>query len=66
MLIQCMLAIFTALIWRGRSTPPDCGLTLEQIKDELLNGRDLSKKGSRKRQLEYAEHTARKAIEQMQ
>ncbi len=40
------------------------GLTLEQIKDELLNGRDLSKKGSRKRQLEYAERTARKAIEQ--
>jgi hypothetical protein len=41
------------------------GLTLEQIKGELLNGRDLSKKGSRKRQLEYAEHTARKAIEQI-
>jgi hypothetical protein len=41
------------------------GFTLEQIKDELLNGRDLSKKGSRKRQLEYAERTARKAIEQM-
>jgi hypothetical protein len=42
------------------------GLTLEQIKIELLNGRDLSKKGSRKRQLEYAERTARKAMEQMQ
>jgi hypothetical protein len=42
------------------------GFTLEQIKDELLNGRDLSKKGSRKRQLEYAERTARKAIEQIQ
>lgn len=42
-----------------------CGLTLEQIKDELLNGRDLSKKGNRKRQFEYAERTARKAIEQM-
>jgi hypothetical protein len=42
-----------------------CGLTLEQIKDELLNGRDLSKKGNRKRQLEYAERTARKALEQM-
>jgi DNA primase RepB-like protein len=40
------------------------GLTFEQIKDELLNGRDLSKKGNRKRQLEYAERTARKAIEQ--
>ena len=40
------------------------GLTLEQIKDELLNGRDLSKKGSHKRQLEYVERTARKAIDQ--
>jgi hypothetical protein len=43
-----------------------CGLTVEQIKDELLIGRHLSKKGSRKRQLEYAERTARKAVEQMQ
>ena len=42
------------------------GLTLEQITDKLFNGRDLSKKGSRKRQLEYADRTARKAIEQMQ
>jgi hypothetical protein len=41
------------------------GLTLEQIKDELLGGRDLSKKGSRQRQLEYAERTARKAIDQI-
>ncbi len=41
------------------------GLTLEQIKEALLDGRDLSKKGNRKRQLEYAERTARKAIEQM-
>jgi len=41
------------------------GLILEQIKDELLNGRDLKKKSNRKRQLEYAERTARKAIEQI-
>jgi hypothetical protein len=40
----------------------DSGLTLEQIKSELLNGRDLSKKGNRKRQIEYAERTARKAL----
>jgi hypothetical protein len=39
-----------------------CGLTFEQIKDELLNGRDLSKKGSRKRQVEYAQRTAEKAL----
>jgi hypothetical protein len=38
------------------------GLTLEQIRDNLLNGRDLSKKGSRKRQLEYVERTVRKAL----
>ncbi len=43
-----------------------CGLTLEQIKDELLVARDLRKKGSRKRQVEYAERTARKAVEQAQ
>ena len=42
-----------------------CGLTLEQIKAELLDGRDLGKKGSRRRQIEYAERTARKTIEQM-
>jgi len=39
------------------------GLTLEQIKTELLDGRDLGKKGNHKRQVEYAERTARKAIE---
>jgi len=39
-----------------------CGLTFEQIRDELLNERDLSKKGSRKRQVDYADRTASKAI----
>jgi hypothetical protein len=29
---------------------------MEGMKDELLDGRELNKKGSRKRQLEYAEH----------
>jgi hypothetical protein len=38
-----------------------CGLTTEQINDELLNGRDLSKKGNLKRQVEYARRTAQKA-----
>jgi hypothetical protein len=38
------------------------GLTVEQIKAELLQGRDLSKKGNRKRQLEYAARTAEKAL----
>ena len=41
-----------------------CGRTMEQIKDELLDG-EISKKGTRKRQLEYAERTARKAVDQM-
>jgi hypothetical protein len=58
--IRCMAAIFTAPTWRGPNTLP-----LGEIKNELLNGRDLAKKGSRKRQLEYVERTARKAIEQM-
>jgi hypothetical protein len=39
-----------------------CGLTHEQIRDELLNGRDLSKKGSRKRQIEYVMRTTEKAL----
>jgi hypothetical protein len=39
-----------------------CGLTLDQIKDELLGGRDLSKKGNRKRQIEYVTRTAEKAL----
>src|SRR5712692_5519944 len=39
-----------------------CGLTLEQIKDELLNGRDLGKKGDHKRQVEYVTRTAEKAL----
>src|SRR5216684_3344739 len=39
-----------------------CGLTKEQIKAELLNGRDLSKKGDHKRQVEYVTRTAEKAL----
>ena len=40
-----------------------CGRTMEQIKDELLDG-EISKKGTRKRQ-EYAERAARKAVDQI-
>jgi len=39
-----------------------CGLTFEQIRDKLLHGRDLGKKGSYKRQLEYVTRTAEKAL----
>jgi hypothetical protein len=52
------------MAWATHAADRGLTLTLEQIKDELPNGRDLSKKGSRKRQLEYAERTARKAMEQ--
>jgi hypothetical protein len=62
--IRATAAIFTGLTWRVTNAPGR-GLTLEQIRDELLNERDLSKKSSRKRQLECAERTVRKAIEQV-
>jgi DNA primase RepB-like protein len=39
----------------------ECGLTLAQMKEELLNGRDLSK-GNCKRQMEYVARTAEKAL----
>lgn len=38
------------------------GLSLEAIRDSILNARDLSHKGNRKRQLEYAARTAEKAM----
>ena len=38
------------------------GLSQEQIKHEILNGRNLSKKGSASRRLAYAVRTASKAI----
>lgn len=41
---------------------PSRGLTLEKINDELLNGRDLSKRGKRERQAEYVTRTAEKAF----
>jgi hypothetical protein len=37
-------------------------LSREQIEHEILNGRDLSKKGSASRRLAYAMRTASKAI----
>jgi hypothetical protein len=37
------------------------GLSQQEIAQEILNGRDLSKKGSRSRQTKYAARTARKA-----
>jgi hypothetical protein len=38
------------------------GLGLEAIRDAILNARDLSHKGNRKRQLNYASRTAEKAL----
>jgi len=39
--------------------------TIEQIEEELLDRSRFQKKSNRGRQLEYAERTARKALEQM-
>jgi hypothetical protein len=39
-----------------------CGMKLEQVREELLKGRDLSKKGNRKRQIEYVMRTTVKAL----
>jgi hypothetical protein len=39
-------------------------MTLEQIKAELLDGHDLTKKGTGGRPIEYAERAAPKAVEQ--
>src|SRR5262249_62232395 len=39
-----------------------CGLSREQIEHEILNSRDLSKKGPPLRRLAYAMRTASKAI----
>jgi hypothetical protein len=39
-----------------------CGLSQEQIEHEILNSRDLSKKGPPLRRLAYEARTARKAI----
>jgi hypothetical protein len=48
------------MAWAHRAV--GCGLTLDQIRDELLNGRDLSKKSNRKRQVEYVMRTVEKAL----
>lgn len=39
-----------------------CGLTEEQVRDEILNARDLSKKGRIQRRFNYAERAAIKAL----
>ena len=41
------------------------GLTAEEIRDTIRGARDLSHKGGHKRQREYAERTADKAVRQM-
>jgi hypothetical protein len=42
------------------------GFPKQQIKDEILNARDLSKKGAPRRQLDYAQRTAIKALSTVQ
>ncbi len=45
-------SLLSAVFGKKASMPLGGGPTLEQIKDDLLNARDLSKKGSRNRQVE--------------
>ena len=40
------------------------GLSASEIRAEIMRTRDLSKKGTEKRQREYAERTAGKAVRQ--
>ena len=42
----------------------DMGLSASEIRAAIMEARDLAKKGSIKRQREYAERTAGKAIRQ--
>jgi hypothetical protein len=55
-------AICIAQTWRGLSTAASRGLPEQQISDEILHARDLSKKGGPGRQLNYAQRTAIKAL----
>ena len=55
---SCYGAIFTARAVHAAAS----GLSQEQIEHEILNSRDLSKKGPPLRRLAYATRTARKAI----
>ncbi len=59
--IHAMRATCTAPIWRGRGNAAAVGLSAGEIRAEA---RDLAKKGSAKRQHEYAERTAGKAVRQ--
>lgn len=42
------------------------GLSEQQIREQIIGARDLSKKGEPARQLDYAERTARKAVHAVQ
>jgi len=59
-------AIFTGLTWHRRNRAPAAVSRSNKSRIQLFNGRHLSKQGSRKRQLEYAQRTGRKTIEKMQ
>ncbi|HZB88042.1 MAG TPA: hypothetical protein VE291_05240 [Terracidiphilus sp.] len=52
----------TDLAWARHAAAT--GLSVSEIRSEILQGRDLSKKGDPRRQREYAERTAGKAIRQ--
>ena len=60
--IRATPATCIAPIWLGRGMPPAMGSSAAEIRAELMRARDLSKKGNLKRQREYAERTADKAV----
>jgi hypothetical protein len=60
--MQATAAIFTARIRRELYMLVGRGLSQEQIEHEILNSRDLSKKGPPLHRLAYATRTPSKAI----
>jgi hypothetical protein len=54
-----VLARFWSTVFRRRLSR---GRPEQQIRDEILHARDLSKKGGPERQLNYARRTATKAV----
>jgi hypothetical protein len=56
------VVIFTARILAWALHVAARGLSQQQIEHEILNSRDLSRKGPASRRLTYAERTAVKAI----
>jgi hypothetical protein len=60
-----MAATCIGRTWLGRGMRPAKGcLSASEIRAAIMEARDLAKKGSARRQREYAERTAYKALRQ--